>query len=161
MAGIEASQASSAKNLLGGGPSSSSVSASTSSNAIPSSSSISTTAPVDPSPSSSQPESVDDRKRKAEALFSKRRLGEGEVQIDENRLAEAIKEERARKRKGRGRDDDSDGEEEWEKDRAKGREGKRKKGDKYEVTEEELEAYRMNRRMTEDPMANYVDEEDL
>jgi len=29
----------------------------------------------------------------------------------------------------------------------------------HEVTEEELEAYRMNRRMTEDPMANYVDAE--
>ena len=51
------------------------------------------------------------------------------------------------------RDGDGDGE----------RGGKRKKGDKgdrYEVTEEELEAYRMNRRMMEDPMANYVDDED-
>ena len=81
------------------------------------------------------------------------------MKIDESRLADAIREERERKRKGKGmewerdRDGDGDGE----------RAGKRKKGDKgdrYEVTEEELEAYRMNRRMMEDPMANYVDDED-
>jgi pre-mRNA-processing factor SLU7 len=42
--------------------------------------------------------------------------------------------------------------------------GTRKKknvlGDSHDVTEEELEAYRMNRRLTEDPMANYVDSGD-
>ncbi|PSS17128.1 hypothetical protein PHLCEN_2v3233 [Hermanssonia centrifuga] len=88
----------------------------------------------------------DDRQKKAEELFSKRRLGEGEVKIDESKLTQALRAERERKRKGR------DEEEEWG--------GKKKKaGDSHEVTEEELEAYRMNRRMTEDPMANYVDEE--
>lgn len=170
-AGIEASMASSAKNLLAGG--SSSASASTSA-AAPSSSLHQNT---NGEPSSSQqtqtqtqPESSEDRKRKAEALFSKRRLGEGEVKIDESRLADAIREERERKRKGKGLDDDLD-------DERGGRGGKRMKGDRgdkgdkdtkggkgkggYEVTEEELEAYRMNRRMVEDPMANYVDEEDV
>ncbi|KAI0812519.1 Pre-mRNA splicing Prp18-interacting factor-domain-containing protein [Irpex lacteus] len=88
--------------------------------------------------------SAEDRKKKAEELFSKKRIGEGELKFDEKKLAEAIQAER--KRKARGED------EEWG--------GKRKKGgDKYEVTEEEMEAYRMNRRMTEDPMANYVDPE--
>ncbi len=85
------------------------------------------------------------------------------MKIDESKLTQALRAERERKRKGR------DEEEEWG--------GKKKKaGDSHEVTEEELgklhftfctrrvltviaEAYRMNRRMTEDPMANYVDEE--
>ena len=148
-AGIHAAQASSAKSLL--------ASSST------------------PAPSSSMPpppvpaDSVEDRKKKAEALFSKRRLGEGEVSIDKDRLAQALSDER--KRKSRGDDDDD-------------RFGKKQKGGQgssnYEVSEEELgkfisfllvcdrraegsfsEAYRMNRRISEDPMANYVDKEDL
>lgn len=87
------------------------------------------------------------------------------MQIDESRLAEAVREERERKRKGRDEEEDK-----WGKKQ-------KKKGDTAEVTEEELgafrfsicircvfadyraEAYRMNRRMTEDPMANYVDPE--
>lgn len=73
------------------------------------------------------PDKPDDRKKKAEELFSKRRLGEGEVNIDKDRLAQAINEEK--KRKGRGEEDDD-------------RYGKRKKGGpvggSYEVTEEEL-----------------------
>ncbi|KAK7687039.1 mRNA splicing protein [Cerrena zonata] len=144
-AGIEASQASSAKNLLAISSSSSTAAPSSSSTSHPESSSSLTT------PSTNHPESLDDRTRKAEALFSKRRLGEGEVKIDESRLADAIREERDRKRKGKGMDREGDDE----------RGGKRKKGEKFEVTEEELEAYRMNRRMMEDPMANYVDQDDV
>ena len=103
---------------------------------------------------------VEDRKKKAEELFSKKRLGEGDLRLNDMKLAEALQAER--KRKGRGEED------EWGSKRKKG-------GDSYEVTEEELgkyaktvilcacsdllftEAYRMTRRMTEDPMANYVD----
>ncbi|KAJ3544438.1 hypothetical protein NM688_g5747 [Phlebia brevispora] len=151
-AGIEAARASSAQNLLA------SSSAGPSSSAQPE------------APKAERPSSVttDDRKKKADELFSKRRLGEGEVKIDENRLAAALREERDRKRKGRAEDE----EDEWGK--------KRKKAETAEVTEEDLgayawaltlivladqrivhvEAYRMTRRMTEDPMANYVDAED-
>lgn len=156
-AGIEAAAASSAKNLLA------------------SSASSSMRPPPVPSSALSEPREMEggerreDRKKKAEELFSKRRLGEGEVSIDQDRLAQAVSEEK--KRKGRALADDDDE-----------RHGKRKKagaaaGGNFEVTEEELgafhlytvifyvlgadlgfaEAYRMSRRMADDPMANYVD----
>ncbi|KAI0093237.1 pre-mRNA-splicing factor SLU7 [Irpex rosettiformis] len=126
-AGLEAARASSAKQLLA------------------SSSTVSAPPPLAESSSKVvDVGNVEDRKKKAEELFSKKRLGEGELKFDETKLAEAVKVERKRKARGE--------EEGWG--------GKKKKGgDSYEVTEEELEAYRMNRRMTEDPMANYVDAE--
>lgn len=119
-AGISATESSSAKQLLASSSSSSmppppvpaSVLAS-SSKAQPSSSAVS--------------EDRDERKKKAEELFSKKRLGEGELKLDERKLAEAIREERDRKRKGRSEDDDP-----WVK-------GKKKKTTD-EVTEEELGA---------------------
>ncbi|KAM5531573.1 hypothetical protein V8D89_014742 [Ganoderma adspersum] len=123
-AGIDAARASSAKHLL--------------------ESSSSTSMPPPPVPSGD----ADERKKKAEELFSKKRLGEGDLSLDEGKLAKALNEER--KRKARGDDDDDD------------RFGKKQRGgtgQSYEVSEEELEAYRMNRRMTDDPMANYVDTE--
>ncbi|KAI0344678.1 pre-mRNA-splicing factor SLU7 [Trametopsis cervina] len=123
-AGIEANRASSAKHLL-----------------AVSSSVVQDDAPAE---SSSKPDtaSAEDRRKKAEELFSKKRLGEGDLQLDNRKLADAIQAER--KRKGRGEESEAV--------------NKRKKaGESHEVTEEELEAYRMNRRMTEDPMANYVD----
>ena len=104
---------------------------------------------------------AEDRRRSAKNAFSKERVGEGEVQLDKERLAQALKEEK--KRRARGDDD--------------GRLGKRARGDEsYEVTEERLgkksgndammhvltlfiEAYRMNKNRMEDPMANYVDTE--
>jgi len=72
-------------------------------------------------------------------------MGEGDVRLDEESLARALKEERKRKA---GEEDDD-------------RLGKKPKnaGGSHDVTEEELEVYRMSRRMAEDPMANYVDEE--
>lgn len=100
-----------------------------------------------------------------EQNYSKKRIGEGDVSLDKDRLAEALIEEK--KRKARGGDDED-------------RFSKKKKGLKvggHDVTEEELgesrwcvpchvlivahatEAYRMNRRNMEDPMANYVDTE--
>ena len=100
-AGIQAAQASSAKNLLEGSSSSSSM-------------------PPPPVPT----DTAEDRKKKAEELFSKKRLGEGELSIDKDKLAQALSEER--KRKARGDDDDD-------------RFGKKKKsGQSYEVSEEEL-----------------------
>lgn len=82
---------------------------------------------------------------KVEQNYSKKRVGEGEVQLDQDRLKQALDD--ARKRKGTGEDED--------------RSGKRRRGglsgSTHEVTEEELEAFRMTRRITEDPMANYVD----
>ncbi|TBU33819.1 Pre-mRNA splicing Prp18-interacting factor-domain-containing protein [Dichomitus squalens] len=123
-AGIEAAHASSAQQLLESAPPSSSM-------------------PPPPVPSSS----VDERKKKAEELFSKKRLGEGDLSLDHDKLSKALSEER--KRKARGDDDDDRG----------GKKPKGGLGKSYEVSEEELEAYRMNRRMTEDPMANYVDTE--
>ena len=143
-AGIEAAAESSAKNLL-----------------------ASSLKPVEtvPHPVEIAQESskdAEERRRAAKNAFSKERVGEGEVQLDKERLSQALKEEK--KRKARGDDD--------------GRlVGKRAKGDEsYEVTEERLgkklindaivraltvfvEAYRMNKSRMEDPMANYIDTE--
>lgn len=69
---------------------------------------------------------ADERKKKAEELFSKKRLGEGDLSLDESKLAKALNEER--KRKARGDDDDD-------------RFGKKQRGgagQSYEVSEEEL-----------------------
>jgi len=87
-----------------------------------------------------------------EQNFSKKRVGECDVKLNSERLAKAISEEK--KRKMRGEDEDEDG--------LGDRFGKKKRagGGGHDVTEEELEAYRMNRRQVEDPMANYVDTED-
>ena len=141
-AGIEAAAASSAKNLL------------TSSKAVETVSQPAETA-------QELPKDAEERRRAAKNAFGKERVGEGEIQLDNERLFQALKEEK--KRKARGDDD--------------GRLGKRAKGDEpYEVTEEQLgkeqqqmslvriltpfaEAYRMTRNRMEDPMANYVDAE--
>jgi pre-mRNA-processing factor SLU7 len=85
---------------------------------------------------------------RVEQNYSKKRVGEGDVSLDKERLAEALNEEKKRKAWG---GDDQD------------RLSKKKKGVEisgHDVTEEQLEAYRMNRRNAEDPMANYVDTED-
>ncbi|KZT70991.1 hypothetical protein DAEQUDRAFT_744484 [Daedalea quercina L-15889] len=106
LAGIEATQASSAKNLL-----------------------ASTLANDEQTPAESalrSTETAEDRKKKAEELFSKKRLGEGEIALDKSRLAKAIQEEK--KRKTRGEDDDD-------------RHGKRQKGGQgssHEVSQEDL-----------------------
>ena len=104
-AGIEAAAASSAKNLL-----------------------ISSSKPLETVPQPIETvqvpsKEVEERRRAAKNAFSKERVGEGEVQLDRERLAQALKEEK--KRKARGDDD--------------GRSGKRAKGDEpSEVTEEQL-----------------------
>jgi pre-mRNA-processing factor SLU7 len=104
-----------------------------------------------------------ERVERVDQNYSKKRIGEGEVKLDLDLLAQSVLEEK--KRKSGGGDDRSS--------------KKQKSGlgtGSHEVTEEELgtfllcafvnysshivtEAYRMNRRMTEDPMANYVDAE--
>ncbi|EJD02763.1 pre-mRNA-splicing factor SLU7 [Fomitiporia mediterranea MF3/22] len=126
-AAIEAAQATSAQAMLNSAPPSSSAASSL--------------------PAKSLVESHQKRKRT---------LGEGDVQLDEARLAEAIAEERKRKLRG---DDDMD-------DDDRGRKKKYNsalstgKGDSTEVTEEELEAYRRNRMAgAEDPMFSYKDRE--
>ncbi|KAK7005748.1 Pre-mRNA-splicing factor SLU7, partial [Favolaschia claudopus] len=126
--GIEAASASSAHNLLASGSGSK------------------------PEPSRSLAETAAatsrDTSERVEQNYSKKRVGEGDVRLDEERLARALQEEK--KRKARGDDEDD-------------RLGKKRKnaGGSHDVTEEELEAYRMSRRMTEDPMANYVDKDDF
>ncbi|KAG2078930.1 pre-mRNA-splicing factor SLU7 [Suillus decipiens] len=98
----------------------------------------------------SEPSTQDNEARaRIEQNYSKKRVGEGDVSLDKDRLAEAINEEK--KRKARGDKDDD-------------RSSKKMKGlqsGSHDVTEEELEAYRMTRRNAEDPMANYVDSEDV
>ncbi|KAJ7496119.1 Pre-mRNA splicing Prp18-interacting factor-domain-containing protein [Mycena galericulata] len=124
-AGIEAAQASSAQNLLA---------------------STSSSAPAEPlQPLSETTTSREQTSERVEQNYSKKRVGEGDVRLDEDRLSRALNEEK--KRKARGEEDDD-------------RSGKKRKNaaGSHDVTEEELEAYRMSRRMTEDPMANYVDE---
>lgn len=96
LAGIDASHASSAKALLN-----------TASSDMP-------PPPVPPS------DNAEERKKKAEELYSKKRLGEGDLSLDKEKLAQAVNEER--KRKAKGDDDD--------------RFGKKQKS--YEVSEEEL-----------------------
>ncbi|KAJ7217882.1 Pre-mRNA splicing Prp18-interacting factor-domain-containing protein [Mycena pura] len=122
-AGIEAAQASSAQNLLA---------STTGSQAEPARPLLETASAQEPS-------------GRLEQNFGKKRMGEGDVRLDEERLARALKEEKKRKA---GEEDDD-------------RLGKKRKnaGGSHDVTEEELEVYRMSRRMAEDPMANYVDEE--
>lgn len=89
------------------------------------------------------------------------------MKLDQERLAQAVAEEK--KRKAKGDKDDVD--------RSSKKQKSSLEGGSHEVTEEELgmylpfflyllqlkvifsEAYRMSRRMTEDPMANYVDED--
>ncbi|KAJ7594283.1 Pre-mRNA splicing Prp18-interacting factor-domain-containing protein [Mycena floridula] len=83
---------------------------------------------------------------KVEQNYSKKRVGEGDFKLDKERLQKAIDEEKKRK----VRDDDVD------------RSSKKKKTgiSAHEVTEEEMEAYRMQRRnKTEDPMYSYLDQE--
>ncbi|KAI8835839.1 Pre-mRNA splicing Prp18-interacting factor-domain-containing protein [Chytriomyces cf. hyalinus JEL632] len=84
------------------------------------------------------------------------RLGEGEIVLDEEKLKKAKEQEEARlKRHADGDSDDEDG--------GKARKS-RKKYNSLEgttnVTEEELEAYRMKKTGFDDPMAKYVDSED-
>lgn len=105
-AGIQAAQASSAKKLL----------------EAPSSSSM----PPPPPPAAAVGDTAEERKKKAEELFSKKRLGEGELSLDRDKLTKAINDERKRKARG---DDDED------------RFGKKPKGglgSSHEVSEEEL-----------------------
>ena len=84
-------------------------------------------------------------KTQQESSFSKRRLGEGDLQLDRGKLEAALNEQRGKRRKEREED------EEWMGD-------KRPKYNSYsggaEVTEEELEAYRRTRiASTEDPVS--------
>jgi pre-mRNA-processing factor SLU7 len=104
-AGIEAAQASSAQNLL----------ASTSKLSVPAQSELST--PL--------ANGRDQTSERAEQNYSKKRIGEGEVRLDEDRLSRALNEEK--KRKARGEEDDD-------------RSGKKRKnaGGSHDVTEEEL-----------------------
>ncbi|KAG8679531.1 mRNA splicing protein, partial [Ceratobasidium sp. 395] len=77
----------------------------------------------------------------------KQQLGETNVNLDRQKLQQALAEEKKRK-KGEFDDDTGD---------------KRRKfntsAGNHDVTEEELEAYRMQRSNYEDPMANYKDTE--
>lgn len=86
--------------------------------------------------------------------LAKKHLGEGNVQLDKDRLADAIKAERERKRKGLGTEDD---------DMSFGKRRKYTEGlssRSEELTEEQLEAYlRTKQAGREDPMYNYVDKD--
>ncbi|KAG8715827.1 mRNA splicing protein [Ceratobasidium sp. 423] len=77
--------------------------------------------------------------------LSKKRLGEKDIALDRDKLQRAVAAEKKRKM-GQMDDDGND---------------KRRKydGGNQDVTEEELEAYRMQRSNYEDPMANYKDTE--
>jgi pre-mRNA-processing factor SLU7 len=119
--GIEATRASTAQSLLSAPP------------------------PSEPVPGVPQNGSMS----KVEQNFSKKRVGEGDIELDQGRFKQALEE--AKKRKTLGEDNDD-------------RFGKRRRGvlesGSHEVTEEELEAYKMTRRIAEDPMANYLDSGD-
>lgn len=113
-AGISAAEASSAKQLL------QIQSTADASSSIPSSAAPPSSMPPPPVPATDSA----DRKKKAEELYSKKRLGEGDLALDRGKLAQALSEERKRKAGG-----GQDGEDV--------RAGKKQKGG-YEVSEEEL-----------------------
>ncbi|RDB24749.1 Pre-mRNA-splicing factor SLU7 [Hypsizygus marmoreus] len=103
--------------------------------------------PANPPPTITTEESAsreEQPSQRVEQNYSKKRIGEGDVKLDKDSLTQALSEEKKRKM---GEEED--------------RPGKKRKGalesGSHDVTEEELEAYRMNRRMIDDPMANYVD----
>ncbi|TDL25893.1 pre-mRNA-splicing factor SLU7 [Rickenella mellea] len=129
-AGIEAENASSVQNLL-------TSSSTTNSAALP----------------NNEMGSLKGKEReKEDQPFSKRRLGEGDIQLDEDKLASALREEKKRKF----------GDVEEEIDYGRKRKSNNSLGGRsgHDVTEEELEAYRKNRIAgTEDPMYNYQDNE--
>ncbi|PPQ77214.1 hypothetical protein CVT25_011060 [Psilocybe cyanescens] len=127
-AGIEAAYASSAQHLL----------ATSNTPAVPEKSEKEPPRDVQETPS-----------EKIDQNYSKKRIGEGDIKLDQGKLAQAVLEEKKRKAKG-GNDDERS---------SKKVKSSLEGGGSHEVTEEELEAYRMSRRQTEDPMANYVDED--
>jgi pre-mRNA-processing factor SLU7 len=113
-----------------------------------------------------------ERDRDEPSSLAKKHLGEGDLRLDKDKLAEAIKAEREKKRKSSKADEYDDEPS-----------GKRKKHNNsfssgnHEVTEEELgeimlyasrklltffaEAYRINRRAgLDDPMYGYVDKDE-
>jgi pre-mRNA-processing factor SLU7 len=96
--------------------------------------------------SSSRSAEASERNERIQQNFSKSRVGDGDVQLDQDKLAQALKEEKKRK----------DRHEDWDDIPGK-KKAKTLENSSHDVTEEELEAYRMTRRMTDDPMANYVD----
>lgn len=102
-AGIEAAHASSAQNLLA-------------------------SAPMNP-PTSIEVQKEEEPADKVEQNYSKKRVGEGDVKLDKERLAQAINEEKKRKMRGEDSDD---------------RTGKKRKNalesGSHDVTEEELGA---------------------
>ncbi|KZV81228.1 hypothetical protein EXIGLDRAFT_779959 [Exidia glandulosa HHB12029] len=81
----------------------------------------------------------------------KSRVGETDPKLDQEKLDAALREER--KRRNRPADDDAEGDSR----------DKRRKYNSFQggqdVTEEEMEAYRMTKVSSEDPMANYRDED--
>lgn len=86
-----------------------------------------------------------DRQQEQASSRKKHGLGEGDVTLDQDRLAAALKAEK-RKRNG-------DVEDEWQRDKKKKQAGSSWGATSTEVTEEELEAYRMARTAsTEDPV---------
>jgi pre-mRNA-processing factor SLU7 len=92
-------------------------------------------------------EGADERdKRQGQAFSRKKRMGEGDIELDQARLDAAIREE---KRKRRGDDDD---EPDWVRDKKKKYDTGRME-QSTEVTEEELEAYRRTRSNFEDPVS--------
>ncbi|GLB37606.1 putative pre-mrna-splicing factor slu7 [Lyophyllum shimeji] len=101
---------------------------------------LASTPAISPPATTSEPSVSNADAPRIEQNFSKKRVGEGDVRIDKESLAKALSDERKRKM---GTDDDD-------------RSGKKRKGvlesGSHDVTEEELEAYRMNRRIAEDPM---------
>ncbi|KAI5117762.1 hypothetical protein M0805_005193 [Coniferiporia weirii] len=150
LAGIEAAKSSSAQNLL--------AAASSSANTFATSSkSLAETHQERMEKASGEREQeAGDRSKVRDEKFgaSKWKLGEGDMQLDHEKLAEAIKEEK--KRKSRANEDEDE----------RGRKKKYNSNltggtDSHEITEEELgrtEAYRRHRMAgTEDPMFNYAD----
>jgi pre-mRNA-processing factor SLU7 len=80
-----------------------------------------------------------------------KRVGEGDVALDQEKLQAALRDERKRRARPDGEGDDD------------GRDKRRKYNaftSGQDVTEEEMEAYRMTKVSAEDPMANYRDDDD-
>ncbi|KAL5528684.1 SLU7 [Sanghuangporus sanghuang] len=150
-AAIEASQSSNVQSMLAGPSSSTSDATAT---ATPTKSLVeSHQERLESEEKSKGKERASDAVRKGLGV-GKRALGEGELSLDESKLAEALAEERKRKALNDDDLDDDRGRKKKYNSAYSGGKGT----DNVEVTEEELEAYRKIRIAgTEDPMFNYKD----
>lgn len=97
-----------------------------------------------------------DKDSSANSHLKRKDLGEGNIELDSKKLKKALKD--LDEQKNGGREEEMDERKRKYNSAYWGAEGK--SGIDDEVSEEQLEAYRLRRQHYDDPMANYKDEDD-